>query len=328
MKSNYKISAQRAALCLIAAGLAASIAHAAAPAEIRVPGERVSSESLTSSQDGTIYIGSIVAGTIFRVKPGSETAEPWIQPGTDGLQGIFGVFADDKSQTLWACSGSFGPPPGGAAALAPPPPPAALHAFDLKTGAPKGRYQMPTAGALCNDIAIGSDGTAYATDTRNMQVVRLKKGAKALEVWSAEGAFGPKDGVLDGISVLKNTVYVNALATSKVFSVQIGADGKAGATAEVKLDHAIERPDGMRSFGNKDLLIIEGGGPGRLSRITVNGDTGAVKTLKEGYPDGPVAVTVVGETGYVLEGQFKAMRADPNAKPNPVHATAVVVGKP
>ena len=54
-------------------------------------------------------------------------------------------------------------------------------------------------------------------------------------------------------------------------------------------------------------------------------------TVKEGYPDGPVAVTVVGTTGYVLEGQLGAMRgpnagARPPAKP--FKATAVEVGKP
>lgn len=324
MRVTHTAGFLRAALGLVVATLVTTTAHAALPAEIHIPGDRVIPESLTAAKDGTIYIGSIVAGTIYRAKPGSDTAEPWIQPGTNGLRSIFGVFADDKSNTLWACSSTFtfGPPAEGAA-----PAPADLHAFDLKTGAPKGRYPLPTDGAMCNDIAIGSDGTVYATDTNNMQIVRLKSGAKTIEVWSAEGAFGPKGGVLDGISVVKNTVFVNTLVTSKVFSVQIGADDKAGAVAEVKLDRAIERPDGMRSFGKNSLLIIEGGGVGRLSQITLSGNTGKVKTLKEGYPDGPVAVTVVGETGYVLEGQFKAMRPDPNYKPNPYHATAVPVGK-
>ena len=40
-----------------------------------------------------------------------------------------------------------------------------------------------------------------------------------------------------------------------------------------------------------------------------------------------VAVTVVGQTGYVLEAQFKARR-DPTYVPKPFKATAVHVGKP
>ncbi len=315
-----------AALYIAAAAMAVQAVQAAEPpAEIMIPGDRVFPESLTSTTDGTVIIGSVGARTIFRAKSGSATAEPWIQPGTDGMQSIFGVFADNTSNTLYACSGGFGRP----AADAPAPVPT-LYTFDLKTGASKGHYALPTPGASCNDIAVGADGTAYATDTGNMQVVRLKKGAKDLEVWAgADGALGPKGGVLDGIAVLGDRVVVNALLTSKLFTVPIGKDGKAGTVTEVKLDRAIERPDGMRSFGKSSLLIVEGGGGGRLSRIDLDVNNGKVSTLKEGFPGGPVAVTVVGATGYVAEGQLGLlMRPNPDAKPTPFHAVAVPVGKP
>jgi hypothetical protein len=89
----------------------------------------------------------------------------------------------------------------------------------------------------------------------------------------------------------------------------------------------------MRSFGGADLLVAEGGGAGRLSRVTVAGDAGKAVTVKEGFPDGPVAVTVVGTTAYVLEGQLALMMNPPKAgetppPPKPYKATAVEVGKP
>ena len=315
-----------AAACLISLVFASFAQASAPPQEILIPGERIFPESFTSSKEGAVIIGSVGARTIWRAKPGAGDAEAWIQPGTDGMVSIFGVLADDKSNTLWACSNSFGPPAAGAAPATP-----SLYTFDLKTGAPKGHYPMPTPGALCNDIAVDADGNAYATDSLNMQLVRLKKGAKELEVWAgADGGFGPKGGIVDGVSVLGKRVLVNALGTSKLFSVPIEKDGKAGAVTEVKLDRAIERPDGMRSFGKNSLLVVEGGSGGRLSRITLAGDSGKVTTIKEGYPDGPVAVTVVGTTGYVLEGQLSAMRG-PNAgsaPAKPFKATAVPVGKP
>jgi len=319
---------------LISLGLAAALSQvlAAAPAEIVIPGQRLATESLTSARDGTVYVGSVGTGQIFRAKPGAAMAEPFIAPKTNGIGAVFGVFADEKANTLWACSGSFppGPPPAGA----PPPPPSALYAFDLKTGTPKGKWNMPTAGAFCNDIAIGSDGTAYASDTQNMQVARLKRGAQALEVWAgADGAFGPTGGVLDGISVLGNTLLVNALRTNKIFSVAIGKDGKAGEVNEVKLDSAIEGPDGMRSFGANALLVAEGGGGGKVSKIVLNAakTEGKHTVLKSGFPDGPVAVTVVGKNVYVLEGQLAGLFAPPGSPPPPVKpykATAVPVGKP
>ncbi len=150
-----------------------------------------------------------------------------------------------------------------------PPPPSALYAFDLKTGAHKGHWPFPTAGGSCNDIAVDAKGNAYATDTTNMEVVRLTKGGSALEVWSTADAYGPKGGVLDGIAVLGDRVIVNTLATSKLFATPIGKDGKAGATIELKLDRALERPDGQRSFGKSSLLVVEGGGGGRLSKVEI-----------------------------------------------------------
>jgi sugar lactone lactonase YvrE len=319
---------------LVSLGLAAAIGNAlaAGPAEIVIPGEKLATESLTSSADGTVYIGSVGTGQIFRAKPGAGTAEPFILPKTNGIVNVFGVFADDKSNTLYACSGTpaFGPP----AAGAPPPQPSGLYAFDLKSGAPKGKWMMPTAGAFCNDIAVGSDGSAYASDTQNMQVARLKPGAKELEVWAgADGAFGPTGGVVDGIAVLGDTVLVNALRTNKIFAVPVGKDGKAGKVTEVKLDSAIAGPDGMRSFGTHALLVAEGGDGGHVSKIELNAakTEGKRTVLKSGFPDGLVAVTVVGENAYALEGQLAALFAPPGSPPPPVKpykATAVPVGKP
>jgi sugar lactone lactonase YvrE len=314
---------RRSALCFaLAAGLG-SAAYSATPAEIAIPGERVFPESLTSTRNGTVIIGSIGAKTIYRAKPGSANAEVWIHPGTDGMQSIFGVFADDESNTLYACSGGLTPAPGQ------PRPIATLYTFDLETGAPKGHYPLPTAGGSCNDIALGADGTAYVTDTSNMEVVRLTKGSKALEVWAgSHGEFGPKGGVLDGIAVLGDHVIVNALLTSKLFSAPIGKDGRAGTVAEIKLQGSITRPDGMRSLGKSSLLVAEAGsGAGRLSRVDLSGTSGKVMTVKDGFPGGPVAVTVVGDTAYVLEGQLGVLfRGDESVKTEPFRAVAVPVG--
>src|SRR5512147_144392 len=313
---------------LVSLGVFAAISQAlaAGPAEIVIPGQKLATESLTSTLDGTVYIGSVGTGQIFRAAPGAATAEPFIKPKTNDIGAVFGVFADEKANTLWACSGTPPGQQGGA--------PSALYAFDLKSGAPKGKWVMPTKGAFCNDIAVGSDGTAYASDTQNMQVARLKPGAQALEVWAgADGAFGPSGGVVDGISVLGDTVLVNTLRTNKIFAVPVGKDGKAGKVTEVKLDGAIEGPDGMRSFGKRALLVAEGGGGGKLGKIVLNDalTEGKVTVLKQGFPDGPVAVTVVGQNAYVLEGQLAALFAPPGSPPPPVKpykATAVPVGKP
>lgn len=291
-----------------------SVAAAAASAKARlsIPGERVVPESITSTRDGAIIIGSLGARTIFRAKVGDASARTWIQPQLDAGQGIYGVFADDRSKTLYACASGFGT--AGASSLA------ELLSFDLRTGRPKGRYSFPTPGGLCNDIAIARAGAVYVTDSRNMEILRLAPRGKALERWAGDGAFGPKGGVLDGISVLSaragERVLVNTLSTNKLFSVPIDRGGRAGTVAEVQLDRALERPDGMRAFGENSLLLVESGGPGRVSKVTLSGNQGRVSTLREGFPGGPVSVTVVGGDIYVVEAQFAALRDPTTMKPS------------
>jgi sugar lactone lactonase YvrE len=285
---------------------AAAEADAALPAEISIPGTRVLPESLTSSADGSIYIGSVGQGQIYRVAPGEATAEVFVAPGPGGMKQVFGVFADDAAGTLWACSNDLG----GAAPGAAPPGPSALLAFDLDTGEAKGSYPFPQGG-MCNDIAVGRNGDVYATDTPGMQILRLPAGGNALEVWSPQGAFGPANSVLDGITLVNDRVIVNTLATNKLFAVDVGVDGKAGRVAELTLSAPINGPDGMRSHGN-GLLTTDSGG--KINYVTITGDRADVTTVKEGL-DGVVSVTAVGNYAYALEGQLAIMFAPPGQAP-------------
>jgi cytochrome c5 len=146
--------------------------QAALPGELAIPGEKIYPESLTSTTDGRVFIGSISARTIYVVKPGASTAAAWIRPDNETTLGVYGVFADDNANTLWACFSSIPGLHGSAQA------PSALTAFDLQTGIIRGRYLLPTAGAFCNDIAVGTDGTTYVTDTNNMEVDRLQRDSR------------------------------------------------------------------------------------------------------------------------------------------------------
>ena len=293
------------------------------PGEINIPGANVFPESITSTADGTMYIGGIGTRSVFRVNPQESRAKPWIALESDQSQGVFGVLADERSNTLWACVSPISNKQNKSES-------ATLKAVDLRTGEIKAQFALPTAAPFCNDIAVGADGSVYVTDTNNMEIVRLGVRASRLAVWAGGGAFGPKGGVLDGIVVLQNRVIVNAQATNKLFAVPINQDGRSGPVTELKLDRAIHEPDGMRPFGNHALLMAESGGAGALSKVDIRANSGSVVTLKEGYPEGPVAVTLVGGTAYVLEGQLQTMfgHAEPRPVPKPFRATAFHVGNP
>jgi sugar lactone lactonase YvrE len=270
------------------------------PAEISIPGTGVFPESITSAPDGTLYIGSVGQAQVYRVAPGAATAEVFIAPGTGGMKQIFGVLADSAGSTLWACSNELaGGPPGAA-----PPGPSALHSFERATGAAKTSYALP-AGGMCNDIAVGSNGDVYATDTSGQLVLRLPAGGSALETWTPAGVFGEPGAVLDGIALVGGRVIVNTLRTNKLFAIEVGADGTAGTVTDLTLSAALSGPDGMRPYSD-GLLTTDG--TGKIQYVTIDGNAATVTTVKDGL-EGPVSVAVVGDMGYALEGQLAIMFA-------------------
>ena len=279
-------------------------------------------ESVTSTKDGTLYAGSFNLGGVTKVAPGGKP-EQFIQPGAGGSRSVLGLLADEKGGFLYVCSNDitgFGVPgPGDTKG-------AWLKTFDLKSGAPKGSVALPDPKALCNDIAVGSDGTAYVTDSFTPNVYSLKPGGTALEVFATDPMLGPaKDGVgLDGIAFGSDgNLYVTSYIPAKLFKIAV-KDGKAGAVSELKPSRAIDHADAMRSFGGS-LLLIEGNG--KLDKVTVKGDDAEIETIKDGF-DEPVSVTQVGDTGWVAEGKLSYIIGDNKTKdPGPFTLKPVALPK-
>lgn len=189
--------------------------YAAPPiTEITLPGTRLFTESITSTKDGTLIVGSLGKGNVSRIPYGSATVTEWIKPGVNGLNAVYGVYADEKYKTLWVCSNHYDDGTGAAPAV---------KTFDLKTGAPKGSYTLPGEITFCNDIAVAANGTAYITDTRQGSLVMLKLGAKELEVAAKDPLLAGADGLAFGE---KTVLYVNSVTLGKMLRVDLGADGK------------------------------------------------------------------------------------------------------
>lgn len=270
---------------------------------------RIFPESLTSTKDGAIYFGSLGQDAVYRAAPKESVATAWIKPKTSGLQTVLGVFADERAGVLWVCTSASGGRNG-----APVVGETALKAFNLKDASLKASYPFPGNG-LCNDVAVAKDGTVYATDTTQGRVLRLKKGASALDVWLTDamtlaGA--------DGIALLADgSVYVNSVSQSTLMRVPVKADGSAGAIAKLEPSRPLMGPDGMRSVGSKTLLLVEGG---RLDEVTITGDKAEIKVLKEGMT-GPTAVTLVNNIAYVTEARLN-LRNNPNQDPGAFQAVS------
>src|SRR5258707_11121488 len=137
---------------------------------IDLPGDRVFPENITSTRDGTLYVGSLGSGGIIRIKPGAAKAELWIKHGAFGSRSIFGVLADERSNTLWACSNDMSAL---GVVIASTENGSVLKGFDLKTGQGKVSAKLPGDHTFCNDIAIGPDGSAFVTNTAAPEILRL-----------------------------------------------------------------------------------------------------------------------------------------------------------
>jgi streptogramin lyase len=279
-------------------------------------------ESVTATKDGTLYAGSFNLGGVVKIAPGGK-AEQFIQPGAAGTRSTLGVLADEESRTLYVCSNDLSglgvAGPGDAKG-------ASLKTFDLATGAPKGSFALKGPVSLCNDIAVGADGTAYVSDSLAPYVYSLKPGSTVLEVWATDPLLAPaKDGVgLDGIAIgADGNLYVTTYIPAKLFRIAV-KEGEAGAVTELKPSRPLDHADAMRASG-VGFLLIEGNG--KLDKVTVKEDAAEITTIKDGFAE-PVSVTQIGDTAWVAEGKLSYIIGDNKGKnPGPFTLTPVALPK-
>ncbi len=244
-------------------------------------------ESITSLKDGSIILGSVPGG-VYKIRPGETEVKPFVAREGNGFTTVLGVLADEKANTLWLCNTG----------------PGVLKAFDLASGNATGSYPMPT-GAVCNDIAVADNGTAYASDTAGAKIFMLKKGAAALEQAAADPLLAGADGLAFGD---KNTLYVNSVTAGKLIRLDLGRDGKSTKVTELKLSGPLGAPDGLRAIGKNKFVQAENGNAtrmgGRLALVTVDPktNTATIKTLKEGMQATP-ATTAAKGMAWVVEGK-------------------------
>jgi sugar lactone lactonase YvrE len=287
-------------LTVVVAGVVS--AYAAQPiTEITLPGTRLYTESITSTKDGTLIVGSLGKANVSRIPYATTTVTEWIKPGTNGLNAVYGVYADEKHKTLWVCSNHYDDGTGDKPAV---------KTFDLKTGAPKASYTLPGDVTFCNDIAVAADGTAYVSDTQQGSVAMLKPGGKELEVAAKDPLLAGADGLAFGE---KTVLYVNSVTMGKLLRVDLGPDGKSKSVTELKLSKPLTRPDGMRAIGKNRMLMAENSG--NMDIVTFSGPGGQnadIKTIKEGLESTP-AVTATKGMAWIAEGKLN-YRNDPNLK--------------
>jgi len=276
----------RFAVCI---ALIMSFASAATSADILIGDEKSQPESLTMAPGGVLIVGSASSPFVYKVSPGSSRAEKFIDVGAEGTGTFFlGMLADAATRTLWTCQ--LTPVPG----TTPVRRHTALRGFDLSTGAPKLRWDLPGDDSVCNDFTIGPDKALYITDTVNGRIFRLPAGASTAELYlEHRRVMG-----VDGITFLDGTLYVNNVIFSKLYRIPVDAAGKPGTPVDIWMDQPVEGPDGMRAASGK--LFLAENGSGKISSITINGDKASVTVLKDGLKT-PTGIEPAGDTLWFTE---------------------------
>lgn len=287
-----------AAVSMIAIAGVAGGAAAQMTGDILI-GEGVFPESIASTPDGGFITGSVASPNIYRYSPGDESAAVWATVAGTTL----GVFA--AGDTAYACQinpMTFGD--------------GTLLTFDLATGEQTGAYPFPNAG-LCNDIAVGPDGTVYATDTgafagRGGGVFALVDG-ELVSVFESEDIAGA-----DGLAFLGDTLYVNDVNTGAIWAIELDGTTAASMT-QLTLSRELAGPDGMRAAADGSGLYVAENAAGRVSFVAPDG---TVETIGEGEWESATAIAEIDGTIYVIDTKF-SMMGNPDADPGPFYAIAV-----
>jgi hypothetical protein len=265
----------------LVAGLSVLLTSSAIAADVSVP-PKSQPESITVAPNGDLILGSASSPKIYRAKKGVDKAEVFLDVSVDGAVFFLGVLSDAPTSTLWACEIYPPPTPGGS-------PHSALRGFDLKTGKPKFRWDLPGDQNLCNDFVIGPDKALYISDTLGAKIWRLRPGAAAPELFSDDRTLLG----IDGITFMGDVLYENNVLFNKLYRVPVDASGKAGKPEDIWTDKPIKGPDGMRAANGK--LFLTENGAGKVDMVTVSGDTASITVLQQGLAV-PTAIEPFGDT--------------------------------
>jgi sugar lactone lactonase YvrE len=260
-----------------------------AAAQVLIGDAKSQPESLTLAPGGVLIVGSASTPFIYKLKPGATVAEKFFDASADGPGTFFlGMLADPANKTLWACE--LTPVP----QTTPAKRHTALRGFDLATGAPKLRWDLPGDNTTCNDFAIGPDKALYITDTAMGRIYRLPAGASSAELFLEHRVLVG----VDGITFLDGVLYVNNVFFNKLYRIPVDAAGKPGQPVDIWMDQPVKGPDGMRAANGK--LFVAENGSGKVIALTVTGEKASVTVLKEGLKT-PTGVEPAGDTLWIAE---------------------------
>jgi len=118
--------------------------------------------------DEVFYVGTLEGGAVQRVDPLTGDSDLLFAPTERGTWMTLGMAVDETRRRLWVCAANRDTEPFTGQ----------LWMFDLSRGAREQTIPLSAGeeAAWCEDVAVASDGTAYATDRENPNIYRADAG--------------------------------------------------------------------------------------------------------------------------------------------------------
>jgi hypothetical protein len=225
-------------------------------------------EGIASSNDGTLYIGSVALNTVVRVPANSTTPEPFVPAGV-AAAGVMGMEVDDALGLLWLCDSDPRDMPRTGAVVG----------VSLDDGSEVVRHVLaaPDAGSLfCNDVAIDDvNGDVWATESIAGIIYRIDAAdvmtPDSAEIWMRGGLAAPPAGGFgpNGLVVAGNTLFVANAGNGALFAVDKTSDDPVADARAITLSEgdrtgvSLCGPDGLLGIlgptDGTDLIVVENG---------------------------------------------------------------------
>jgi hypothetical protein len=275
------------------------------PARIDLP-DGFAPEGIEHGRRGSIFVGSVVDGAIWRGNVRTGSAEV-IAEGAAG-RATLGIAYQRSSDRLWVAGGG----PGFAVGVGD------VRVYDATSGALLQTYIPPGDVGALNDVAITEDAV-FVTDSFEAQLVTIplpadgslpaKDAATLLPVTGdfAQTAGGPN---LNGIVARCGALVAAQSSTGKLFRI----DPVTGIADEVDLvGGVLTSPDGLELRGRK--LYAVGNGVVTVVRLEDRLSRGVVRGVltDPGAPDAslldvPTTATVAAGKLWVVNARFTTPR--------------------